>query len=146
MTLRTYADDFCLTDGRKIGRWTTPTFAAGNFTASGSMTWTVAAGDVSTYAYAYLGPTTMVVAFVILTTIVGGTPNTLLKIAIPDSRTAAKLMVAPCRVSDNNTESIGYCYVDASGTVINVSKQPQANWTASTDLTFVQGQIVFEVM
>src|SRR3990167_787127 len=80
-----------LADGSLISAatWTTPTFSAGDFTASGSMTWTVDAGDVVTYAYTIINKV-MTVLFYIDPTTVGGTPSTSLQIAIPANKTATK--------------------------------------------------------
>src|SRR6185295_3701711 len=39
--------------------WITPSYSGGNFTANGSMTWTVDSGDVTTYAYKLLESKTM---------------------------------------------------------------------------------------
>jgi hypothetical protein len=126
------------------GSWTTPTFSAGNFTGNGSMTWTVAAGDVSTYAYKILGKT-MIVAFSLITTTVGGTPSTTLQIAIPASKVATKRMANPVLLLDNNVRATGYAEVAASGTVIQIIRTDAANFTASADQTYVFGQITFEI-
>lgn len=123
--------------------WTSVSFGAGNFTANGSMTWTVASGDQATFAYLKSGRT-MTVAFVINTSTVGGTLNTQLLIAIPGGFTAAKAMFNACNIIDNNVSSIGYCFVTASGTTIGIARGDASNWSASTDLTYVRGQITFE--
>ena len=124
--------------------WTTPTFAAGDFTASGSMTWTVAAGDVGTYAYTILNKT-MTVSFNINTSTVGGTPSTDLMIAIPATKTATKGMRNPVQLLDNGTRTTGVAYVDASGTVIVIQRTDAANFTAATDNTYILGQITFQI-
>lgn len=127
-----------------MGEFTAVAHSGGNFTASGSMTWTVASGDQVTYAWAIVGKM-LTVLFDIENSTVGGTPSTTLKIAIPGGFTAAKEVFNPIRVTDNSTSSIGYCKVEASATVIDCFKADTSNWTASTDATFVQGQITFEV-
>lgn len=128
-----------------MGEWTTPTFSAGNFTGNGSMTWTVAAGDVTTYAYTVVGKK-MTVLFNIVTTTVGGTPNSSLQIAIPGSFTAAKAVFSTFNYNDNGAaRAIGVAQVAASGTNILLQTMTGANWTAATDNTHVQGQITFEV-
>lgn len=124
--------------------WTTPSFSAGDFTANNSMTWTVAAGDVTTYAYIVNGKM-MTVSFWIVTSTVGGTPSSLLKIAIPNSKTATKTMGAYCRIYNNSAYSAGIAYVDGSGTVINISKMDASNYTGESDATEVSGQITFEI-
>lgn len=127
--------------------WTTPAFSAGDFTASGSMTWTVAAGDVTTFAYLLLGKT-MIVNFNIATTTVAAPLSSLLKIKIPASQIAAKTVIVPIYTVDNNAApgSPGFATVTAAGTTIDCAKDTtQSNWSASTDLTYVRGSITFEV-
>lgn len=124
--------------------WVTPTFAAGDFTANGSMTWTVESGDVTTYAYRIDGKM-MTVLVTLATTTVGGTANTQLQIKVPASRTAAKRSINPCFVLDNNVRATAYFDVAAGGTNITVNRTDGANWTLSTNLTYVYGQITFEI-
>jgi hypothetical protein len=125
--------------------WVTPTFAAGDFTAGGAMTWTVASGDVTTYAYRLDGKTMTVVFHIATSSVSGG--DFRLQIAIPASRTAAKRISNPILANDNGSFAIGYCEVAASGAVITCFKSPSAtNWSASTDASAVQGQITFEVV
>ena len=120
--------------------WTTPAFSAANFTASGSMTWTVAEANVTCYKYRIVGKT-MTVIFSIGNTTVGGTPDTTLQIKVPASKTGASTNDSnPCFVSDNGTASIGYALV--SGTDILIRKVPITNWTAGTGQCI--GQITFE--
>jgi hypothetical protein len=126
------------------GEWTTPSFSAGTFTANGSMTWTVAAGDVGTYAYTLIGKT-MTVVFTINTATVGGTPDTALRIAVPASQTAAKATANPVLILDNGTRAIGIASVGAGDSVISIQREDNASWTASANNNYVQGQITFEV-
>ena len=100
------------------GAWSSVAFNAANFTGNGSMTWTVASGDQSTYAYVEIGKT-MIVSFDILTTTVGGTPNPLLMIAIPNGRTAQKNINTSFHYSDNGSVGTGLASVSAGGTTIN---------------------------
>lgn len=125
--------------------WTTPTFAAGNFTANGAMTWTVGSGDVQTYAYHIIGKL-MTVLFRINTSTVVAVVNTQLLIAIPDGRTATKYTATPFIASDNGAANeIGLCDVIAAGTKIRLSRLAGTNWTAAVDTTTVMGQITFEI-
>jgi hypothetical protein len=127
------------------GAWITPTFAAGNFTGNASMTWTVASGDVDTYAY-MLDGRIMTVVWYMQTTTVGGTPNTTLQIAVPNSLTAAKRVLNPFIYNDNGGgNTMGFAEVASSGVVIQLFKLTAANWSAATDATKVFGQISFEV-
>jgi len=128
-----------------VGRWTTPAFAAGDFTANGSMTWTVAAGDVTTFAYTIVDKV-MTVSFFIVTSTVGGTPSNTLQITIPAAKTATKSMRTKCFVIDNGSaDEAGTCSVAASGTLINILRAASAVWSTATDTTQVAGEITFEI-
>lgn len=64
------------------GNWITPPFNAADFTANGSMTWTVDAGDVRSYRYRLSGKT-LHVEGIFLTTTTGGTAASALYYKIP---------------------------------------------------------------
>lgn len=126
------------------GEWTTPTFSAGDFTAYGSMTWTVEPGDVTTYAYTVIGKT-MIVAFEIGGTSVSGPPSAALQIAIPGGHVAAKALFASFRARDNGTDSVGMAQTAPGGTVIHLYKNASGeNWSPSVD-TRAAGTITFEI-
>lgn len=124
--------------------WLSPTFNAADFTANGSMTWTLQAGDVATYAYRIDGKM-MTVLVTLATTTVGGTLNSQLLVKVPAGRTAAKRAINPCFLIDNNARASAYLDVAVGGTVISVNRLDGANFTASTNLTAVYGQITFEI-
>jgi hypothetical protein len=124
--------------------WITPTFSAGDFTANGSMAWTVEAGDVTTYAWRQDGKL-MTMLVTLATTTVGGTLNSQLLVRIPGSRVAAKRAINPCFLLDNNARASGYLEVAAGGTNIIVQRVDGSNYTASTNQTSVFGQITFEI-
>lgn len=125
--------------------WTSVTFNAGNFTASGSMTWTVASGDVNTFDYVEIGKT-MIVSCVLSTTTVGGTPSTALKITIPNGRTAGNLSSGPVIGLNNGSQFNGFWQVNG-GTVIDLYVDATAgtNWTASTNNTQIRLLATFEI-
>jgi hypothetical protein len=124
-----------------FGQWVQPAFAAANFSANGSMTWTVSA--VTTYSYTLVGRT-MTFSFEVSGT-VGGTPSTLLQIAIPDGYVASQAMATPVTIVNGGAASISQATVAANGTVLQVGANPAAssNWTAGT--TSIQGQISLQV-
>jgi hypothetical protein len=125
--------------------WVSPSYAASNFSGGGSMTWTVDRTDVTTYEY-FLTGKAMVVAFNLSFTSVGGTPDQLLRIAIPGGfipyRTVQNFMMY-----NNNGSADGW------GRVVAVKGQPtlwlfrpdNASWSASANKTNVSGEITFEV-
>lgn len=125
--------------------WTTPAFDAGNFTASGSMTWDVGSSDVATFEYVILGKF-MVFNFFLQTTTVGGTPDFNLQITIPAGKTSAKTHIVPVYVIDSGTSSVGTASVSAAGTIVVIHKDVVGNqWSAATNATFVTGGITFEI-
>lgn len=126
------------------GTWTTPSFDAADFTKDAG-TWTVAAGDVTTFAYLVIGKI-MIVAFELRTTSVGGTASAVLQIKIPGSKTSTKFMATALgALYDNGVAAAGKCYVAAGDTIIYCTRLDGANLAAATDTTRIQGQIVFEI-
>jgi hypothetical protein len=129
-----------------VSEWITPTFDAGDFTASGSMTWTVEAGDVAVYRYKMLSADTMVLQWSISTTTVGGTPSYALRIKIPNGKTAAGVQDVLSYGSDNGTTMVNLVEVSNGVTYIEIfTTVAAANWSASTNTTFVRGQIILKV-
>lgn len=124
--------------------WIVPVFAAGNFTANGTMTWTLAAGDVNTFEYRLVGKT-MTLAFDLVTTTVGGVLANELRITIPAGKTVAKNMWNPVFLSDNGTRATGVAVASAGVTYIAISRTDAANFAAAADTTQVRGQITFEI-
>lgn len=121
----------------------TVTFAAGNFTGNGSMTWTVASGGQASFWYSIVGKT-LTVNFSISGT-VGGTPNTALQIAIPGGFTAASFSLNSLSVFNGGAWAVGACQVAAAASVIQIFNTPagSVNWTAGT--ASVVGQIHIQV-
>lgn len=121
------------------------TFAAGDYTANGSMSWTVASGDVVYNRYTVMGKTVLWRVGLANTT-VGSTPNTELRVALPNSYTASHGAVVACGyLDDNGTVGQGTVIIDASGTYARVLKVPTGNWAASTDNTDIYFEILFEI-
>ena len=128
------------------GAWLTRAFAAGNYTGSGSMTWTVDAGDVVLERYLLSGRT-LTVFCRITTTTVGGTPSTALQVLIPGGYSAVTLGETVAPISDNGgATAAGRALINAS--VIQVFKDftSTANWAAATNTTSVFFTISFEVI
>lgn len=124
--------------------WTAIAFNAANFTASGSMTWTVGAGDQTTFAYRRDGKTLLVTFYLVATT-VGGTPSTGLRVAIPGGYVAARSTLTPVYIDDNGAVGLGFANISAGATYIQVFRADVANWAASTNATGVYGTLQFEV-
>lgn len=129
-----------------VGTWTTPTFDAGDFTASGSGTWTVASGDVTTYAYTIIGKM-MVVMWSLDTTTVGGTPGYYLYLKIPAGKVATKACAAVHGYSQAGTPGFGSAYVNNAlfGANIALGIVAGGAWSTGTNNAVTVGQIVFEI-
>jgi hypothetical protein len=152
-TFDTATNTIALTGGYKersrsvaMGEWAAVAFSAGNYTASGGGSWTVAAGDQVSLRYTLVGKTATI-DFTLNTTTVAGTPSTLI-LTIP-GLTAAATALKPCaRVLDNGgTAVVGLCETTASSAGIKfyTSMTAAGAWANSTDNTYVQGSITFEV-
>jgi hypothetical protein len=131
------------------GDWILRAYAGGNYTGNASMTWTVDSGDVFNDSF-YLKGRTLLFDFDLATTTVGGTPSTDLQITLPNGYTSSstgsvKVTRAACvRVIDNNgTPAAGQAYINS--TVVAVRQMGGASWSASTNLTYVQGQISMQL-
>lgn len=128
------------------GAWITVAFSAGNFTATGGGSWTVASGDQTRYAYQVHGKT-MRLSFSVLTSTVAGTVTSL-NIAIPGGYTAAAINSGGYHLNDANTNyECGLWDMAASGTVVNLRRANAAgsNLSAAVNTTAVNGVIEFEV-
>ena len=126
------------------GAWLSPSFNAGDFTANGSMTWTVGSSDVQTYSYYLRGRSLLLVVHVSFTTI-GGTVNTNLQIKIPGGFTSARSVYSPCLIA-NSSRAVGDFLVLSGGATNVLVENPGAtNWSLGTDNVQVSGQISFEV-
>ncbi len=140
-----YADggDF-VTLGLNIGQWTTPSFSAGDFTQD-SGTWTVEAGDVTTYSYMIIGKT-MFVNWNIETTTIASTPLRL-RIAIPASKTSANSVITSGINSNAGAGNIAHLITIAtSGTYLSLFvAYGTGNWVDGTNNTTVNGSIFFEI-
>lgn len=129
------------------GGWITPTFAAGNFTANGSMTWTLASGDRTASAY-WLRGNQLTYYWTLTTTTVGGTVNTRLQIGSAEwggFSASVTNLYAPLAVALDNGTAVNVYAVHTSATQLILVKTNSANWTLATDATYVYGSIQFQV-
>jgi hypothetical protein len=125
--------------------WTAPSFSAGNFTADASMTWTVASGDVTTYAYQEIGKT-MFLSAVVATSTVGGTVSIELRVAVPNGRTIQKTTYGSYAYLDNGTNGTGVWVASSGATYVAFRKTLSGtNWTLSTDNTYILASVFFEI-
>lgn len=128
--------------GNFPGIWGTLPYAAGNFTGSGSMTWDVASGE-QLVTFIEIGKT-MILAFVVNTSTVGGTPSQSLQIAIPNGRIVNGIKYNACQIVDDDTAAAGLIVAPNGQQFIQIRKIDESNWSAATNTTYVRGQITFQ--
>jgi hypothetical protein len=127
-----------------LGEWIDVSFSEGNFTANGSMTWTVASGEQYAYAYTLIGKT-MVLNVKIHGADIGGTANNELRVAIPGSFTAALVTQALCWHGYDAGYIYGTCEVATSGTYVAIKKYDTSNFVTNTGDTYISFIFTFEV-
>lgn len=129
------------------GAWITPTFAAGDYTASAG-NWTVDSADVSVFAYRLEGRTLSII-YNISNTDVSATPTNLRR-AIPGGFVVAKRLIGSSFYTDASaTNVLGYVDVNpavSSGALMQFFKlDGSAYTTTASDNTSVFGAATFEV-
>lgn len=129
------------------GSWITPTFAAGDYTAS-SGTWTVDSADItSTGSVAYfLNGRQLTVALAVENTDVSATPTQLRRV-IPGGFTAAKTWSSAGYGTDAGGTREGIVWgVSAAGTIVVAELLDATAWaTTSSDNTNIHYVATFEV-
>jgi hypothetical protein len=103
------------------GAWITPTFNAGDYTASGAMTWTVTAPQQATFAYMVRGKT-MSVMLQLNGTTIGGVPSATLSIALPGGFVVEHSAGGGISLLSNNAWTLGIWRVSATGNAISVQR------------------------
>jgi hypothetical protein len=129
-----------------MGEWTAMGYNASYFTADTGSDWTVASGDVVSYAWTTIGKT-MTVVFQIDATDIANTP-TYLKLTVPNGQTIARNAIAVIRVLDVNNGQAGFAHAVDGDQFIRLYSDLQATasgWGNTTGGAYVQGQIVFEI-
>jgi hypothetical protein len=128
------------------GTYISPAFSSGDFTANGSMTWSVDSGDVLDYSYYLIGRRLLLNVYINNTT-VGGTANTTLLVKIPGGFTATRSVNMPIRVNDGSGAIQGLLASVSSQTNLQVFRALNltTNWSLTTNATGVFGMLEFEV-
>lgn len=129
-----------LTSG--FGNWTDVVYNAGHYTGSGTITWTVQAGDVEQFAYTYNGGKSIRFKLGLLTTTLAGTGN-ILYVTLPF--TASTPVDGVCRILDNGSPTIGFLRVNAGSNQLQIFRENAANFAASTNLTAVLADFTMRV-
>jgi len=121
-----------------MGEWITIPYSAGLFTGSGSMTWTVTAGGVTTLAYMLIGRTAFV--FFNITGVVGGTASSDLYISLPFNPTISSPSNA--RIAGTTAQAaLAYFLVGSS----KMGFQPFAGGNHTLQTMALQGMAVCQV-
>lgn len=120
------------------GAYITQPFNSADFTANGSMTWTVDSGDVEEFSY-YLRGDQLSVNFRIANTTVGGTLSNVLQIKAPGGFTFQADFDAFTYAIDAGAAPVAAFCFDMSSTLIGIGKFA-GNWSAATNSTKVAGQ------
>lgn len=123
------------------GAWITPAFNAADFTGSGTMTWTVAAGDALSFKYLLRGRT-LALSVALYTTSIGGALSGGLRIAVPAGLSVAISSFCPATCLNTGWE-LGV--VSGLGNVLEVRLYNSAAWGAGADNKYVLFNGVFEV-
>lgn len=125
--------------------WVDVPYAAGNFSASGAMTWTVEAADVVTYRYKMLSDDMMLLQWKITTSSIGGTLSTELHLSVPNGKT---IVGATKAFSFNELPSFSLGVIGMSSGftyVLLYSNTAYGNWPASTNETYINGEAILRV-
>jgi hypothetical protein len=124
--------------------WEAPTFAAGDYTASGTMAFNVDAADANVF-YKIDG-TTMRVSFRLGTVSIVAPLSASLYIKIPANKVANRAMAVPIWTAQPGpVHEVGYAHVGAGDNRIRLSRLAEGNWIASVNQTYIFGQIEFEI-
>ncbi len=121
-------------------------FASGMFNGgdTGAQVWTVTKSDCLTLSYRKSGHEVLFQFWLQLTT-VSGTPSTELRFVLPFGWTALKACSTPMYALDNGTRVSIYAWIAKGSKFLNFTRQDAANWSASTNATFILGQIAIEI-
>jgi len=119
--------------GFAMGDWNDVPFNAGDFTGSGSMIWTVTAGNIVTRRYTLVGHTMSYACFIQSTT-VGGTPSNELHVALPAPYTVAHhAITGGCVTQDvGGPLGIGYTQIVAGTNYVLVTRPGNVNFSVGS--------------
>jgi len=130
------------------GTWISEPYAAGNFTASGAMTWTVDAGDVGTVAY-WLKGRTLSIQVAIGASSLGGTAGLALQVSMPGGYTiparAQTGLIGLHLWSVNAGTTRAFGIILPTATLLVCYQSPVVAWTLNTNLTELNFMCAVEV-
>ena len=127
--------------GGNVPEYRSVPYASGNFTGSGSITWTVQEADHVRFRFAIIGKIARI-QIQLESTSVSGTGSEL-RVKLPFTTTATQTIT--CVVRDNGT--YGFGFVSISGSQLTFfTTQGGGNWAASTNQTnvYYEGEVPLE--
>jgi hypothetical protein len=129
-----------------MGEWQAVSFAAGNFTGNGTMTWGVDSGDIGANRYTLVGKT-MTWNLSVATSDVGGVANTELRATVPGGFTCAVASYHTAAVAiDAGASTTARVETVGGQAYVRIVLAAGGNWTiTAADNTYVYFTITFEV-
>ncbi len=128
-----------------MGVWKSHPYQSTDFTGNASMTWTVGSNDLENYDVMLIGQT-LFVDIRITDSSVGGTPSTVLQIALPPGLASRRTHMFTTVVADNGTVVTSKADIVAETSTIRCFANPGGTaWTASTNNTDVLINTFFEL-
>jgi len=133
-------------DGTHRFPWIDVKYDATRYTGSGSMTWSVDAGDQFLFGYRLVGDDCKV-QWRIKTSDVGGTASNRLLIRLPEGIRPLRRTSSVHYYDNAGTEGIGLARLDSTLTKIELFLNSSAgNWTLTTsDNTYTEGTLTFPI-
>lgn len=110
--------------------------SAGDYTGSGSLTWTVEAGDLTAYTYRQLGRT-LEVSITVSTSTLGGTTSAGARAALPGFTLETGTRFSICYLFNNGANAVGYVAQLSSVTYMEFRRLDGANLTLETNVFYV---------
>lgn len=104
-------------------------FSAGNFTASGAMTWTVASGNIAVYSYQFQSNRSLLLKWALDGTTVGGVASTDLNVALPNGYVSNGVAFGHLFFINAGVLGVGLVQVNGAGAVARNLLPTLGNWT-----------------
>jgi hypothetical protein len=127
-----------------MGEWLAVPFTPANFTASGTMTWTVAAADCLNFTYMLIGKTLWINIYINTSTI-GGVAAQDLRIAIPGGFVPSTNYFVGVVRCTNNTNFAGNLLALADTPYLVVRTADDSNWNVVAATVRLTGQVALAI-
>jgi hypothetical protein len=133
-------------DAHEQGAWITPAYNAGDFIGIGGMTWTVDAGDITTFAFVLNGRS-LTVSYWLDTTTISAPLAALIAIHLPNGYVAGRSVILQTSIVNDNgsADIVAESQSAATSAYIFLAKVDGTVFLASVNNTNVRGTITFEV-